>query len=455
MPTGPRLARIQNISPTRKNHTPLASTKLRSAQRRCSAKRRRRARRRRDHCRADDHQPVQADPDPQRRAARRAPGPHHVEPAKADQQRGEHIGAAVPAMETRPAAADRGNELERPAQRDDGGEQQMHRQDEVAGQPAGNIAADQYFVPPLEIALHRGPAVEADDIDDEGELADRGDGEPEEGGALERLSAPRRDGLVGHLPPGSCQQGDNPARLAADMTAPTGKHDFARQGAPTVSAGYAGYLWRFALARGADADALARRSGSIDPAGLADPDARVPFARYCALMHTAQALCRMPGLALHLGAGNDFREFSVVGLDLLCGPNHGRGAGRAEPLWPARRRSRSGDDRPALPDRAARRRHRLTDIRADPDAFPEMTEATWARFIGETRRHFPDAPFALAVHVTHPAPAHAAEYAAVFGTPVTFASDRNAIRIDPSWLGIELHNPSRYAFECSANVPTG
>ncbi len=229
------------------------------------------------------------------------------------------------------------------------------------------------------------------------------------------------------------------------MTASTGKHDFARHAAPTVSAGYAGYLWRFAVAHGAQAEELARGSG-IDPAGLADPDTRIPFADYQALMRAAKALCRMPALALHLGAGNDFREFSVVGLICYAAPTMG------EALAELNRYGRLvAEVDLALAGPRFRIEQRdggmwLTDMRTDPDAFPEMTEATWARFIGETRRHFPDAPFALAVHVTHPAPAHADAYETVLGAPVTFASAHNAIRIDPSWLGIELHNPSRYAF---------
>lgn len=88
----------------------------------------------------------------------------------------------------------------------------------------------------------------------------------------------------------------------------------------------------------------------------------------------------------------------------------------------------------------------LEDMRSDPNAFPEMTEATWARFIGETRRHFPDAPFARSILVTHAAPDHRDSYAQILGVPVIFAAARNAVEIDPSWLGIELHNPSVYAF---------
>lgn len=234
------------------------------------------------------------------------------------------------------------------------------------------------------------------------------------------------------------------------MTVTTSKHDLANQLAAgtavaTVSAGYAGYLMLFALAHGADREELERRSG-ITAADIADADGRVPFTRYVALMHAAKALCRMPALALHLGAANDFREFSVVGL--ICYASPTMGAALAE-------LNRYGRLVAEVDIPAAGRRFQviqqdgrmwLEDTRSDPDAFPEMTEATWARFIGETRRHFPDAPFARSVLVTHAAPDHRDDYEAVLGVPVTFGAARNAIEIDPNWLGIELHNPSVYAF---------
>lgn len=229
------------------------------------------------------------------------------------------------------------------------------------------------------------------------------------------------------------------------MIAATAKPGRQRHAAPTVSGGYAGHLLQFAIAHGANADELMARSG-IPAADLTDPDARIPFDRYVALMHAAKTLCDWPAFALHLGASDDFREFSVVGLICYAAPTMG------EALVELNRYGRlvAEVDLPVAGQRFSVTRDAdamwLADTRADALAFPEMTEATWARFIGETRRHFPEAPFALAVHVPHAAPAHAADYEAVLGVPVTFASDRNAIRIDPSWLGIPLHNPSRYAF---------
>jgi AraC-like DNA-binding protein len=215
--------------------------------------------------------------------------------------------------------------------------------------------------------------------------------------------------------------------------------------APTVSAGYVNNLMQYALSRGASAEALAERSG-IAPADLRDPDSRVPLASYVALMRASKALCQEPALALRLGATKDFKELSVVGLICYAAPTMG------EALMELNRYGRLVAE-VDIPVKGGR--FQLTplngelwmvDMRSDPNSFPEMTESTWSRFISETRRHFPDAPFAKAVHVTHPAPEHSAEYERVLQVPVTFGSDRNAIMIDPSWLGIPLHNPSRYAF---------
>lgn len=215
--------------------------------------------------------------------------------------------------------------------------------------------------------------------------------------------------------------------------------------AATVSAGYAGHLMAYALSRGADPQGLIERSG-IRPDDLSDPDGRVPLASYVALMSAAKALCQAPSLALHLGAHQDLKELSVVGLICYAAPTmgealvelnrYGRLVAEVDVAGSGGRFQVSQQDGELW----------LVDTRTDPNGFPELTESTWSRFIAETRRHFPGAAFAKAVHVPHPAPAYAAEYQQVMQVPVTFEAGRNAIMIDPSWLAIELHNPSRYAF---------
>ena len=226
------------------------------------------------------------------------------------------------------------------------------------------------------------------------------------------------------------------------MTAAINESGF---GGHTVSAGYASQLMRYAIAQGASSEELATYCGiRIDD--LDDRDRRISLARYVALMTAAKRLCADPALALRLGAAEDIKEFSVVGLICYAAPTMG------EALAELNRYGRlvAELDIPGGGARFVVERQDsevwLVDTRRDPDGFPELTESTWSRFIAETRRHFPDAPFAKAVHVTHAAPAHAAEYERILGAPVTFDSTRNALSIDPSWLALPLHAPNRYVF---------
>src|SRR5262245_14115726 len=78
----------------------------------------------------------------------------------------------------------------------------------------------------------------------------------------------------------------------------------------TIAAGPVRALLEFAVARGADREALAKRS-CLDPADLEDRDRRLPFERYVALMRAGQELCRDPALALHFGESVPATEFSL------------------------------------------------------------------------------------------------------------------------------------------------
>ncbi|MBX3480424.1 MAG: AraC family transcriptional regulator ligand-binding domain-containing protein [Caulobacter sp.] len=213
----------------------------------------------------------------------------------------------------------------------------------------------------------------------------------------------------------------------------------------TVSAGYVGNLFQFATANGADAAGLLAAAG-LSAEALDDPDARVPMARYRAMMRAAQQRCDMPWLPLELGASRDFRDISIVGLICYAAPTMG------EALNELNRYVRLAAE-VSLPGRGPRFQlvtHDsglwMVDTRQDPGSFPEMTESTWSRFICETARHFPEATFARAAHFTHPRPAYGDHFERVLKVPVTFDSHWNALRIDPSWLTIELHQPNRYVF---------
>ena len=216
---------------------------------------------------------------------------------------------------------------------------------------------------------------------------------------------------------------------------------------PTVSAGYVKALLGVALAKGADRDQLLARA-CINPDDLEDPDNRLPFERFKALMRAAKQLCDDPALALHFGEVTHFAEMSIVGLTSRAAET------MADAFAQMNRYARlvvevdghESGDRFAIV-RAGEGEIWVEDRRRNPNDFPELTESTWARFSAEYARYFPQAPpFLKAVHVTHAETAYRAEYDRVFKAPVTFNSDRNALLIVESWLHIKLGPPNRYVF---------
>jgi AraC-like DNA-binding protein len=87
----------------------------------------------------------------------------------------------------------------------------------------------------------------------------------------------------------------------------------------------------------------------------------------------------------------------------------------------------------------------LTDMRAKPDAFPELTESAFSHIIaGPRRAGIPQ--WIREVRVTHPRPAYAAAYERVFEAPVRFSSDRNAMRMVESIVTHKVGLLPRYVF---------
>jgi AraC-like DNA-binding protein len=213
---------------------------------------------------------------------------------------------------------------------------------------------------------------------------------------------------------------------------------------PTVSAGYAKALLAFAMSKGAPREALLSRAGLRDQ-DLEDQDDRVPMSRYIALMTAGRDLCAAPALALEFCEGTRFEDFSVVGL--ICQSADTMG----EALVELNRFRRLVIEIDGL---VPGERFRLTprddglwlEDQRPPDAFPELTELAFGRFICEVARHYPGTPFVKQLLVTHPAPAHAEVYERILQVPVTFGADRNAMRIDPSWLSLKIHKPNPYVF---------
>jgi AraC-like DNA-binding protein len=214
---------------------------------------------------------------------------------------------------------------------------------------------------------------------------------------------------------------------------------------PTVAAGYARGLLELAVSRGADRTALLERSG-IQLDQLLDQDHRIRFESYVALMRAGQDLCSDPALALHYGQAISIADVSIVGLiarasrtmaEAFAQVNRFAGLVIDVPFLGASGRfeiaRRDGDTW-------------MEDTRADPNAFPELTESTFARMVCGQAQDFGDISFARAIHVTHPAPGHRSEYERVFKMPVAFDSDRNALLLDERWLDIDIAPSNRYVF---------
>lgn len=213
----------------------------------------------------------------------------------------------------------------------------------------------------------------------------------------------------------------------------------------TVSAGYAKALVDLAVSKGADLARLLDCAG-VRPVDIDEPDKRVPFERFKALMRASKELLADPAFALRFGEESRFAEMSIVGL--ICAASETMGAAFEQMNRYARLvvevEGHETGDRFAIV--RARGKVWLEDRRRDPNSFPELTESTWTRFISDNARFFPGQPFAKAAHVTHAAPVYRAEYQRLWKVPVSFESERNALLIDQSWTARKVNVRGRYVF---------
>ena len=202
---------------------------------------------------------------------------------------------------------------------------------------------------------------------------------------------------------------------------------------PTVGAGFARGLLELAVAKGADRAALLQQSG-LPADALQDQDARIPVRSYVALMRAAKALTGDTALGLHYGEQVDIAEVSIIGLI-------GQASETALEAFQQLNRyvrliietdNEGGGDRFGMVfDRGGLW---MVDNRKNPNDFPELTETAFAQLVCSPRRSDPTYGV-KAVHVTHAAPPHQAEYERIFRAPVIFGSDRNALQLDEAWVG--------------------
>jgi AraC-like DNA-binding protein len=201
---------------------------------------------------------------------------------------------------------------------------------------------------------------------------------------------------------------------------------------PTVGAGFARGLLELAVSKGANRVLLLSRAGLRSEA-LDDQDARVPFARYVALMREAKALTGDPALGLHYGEAVDIGEVSIVGL-----------MGQAATSMMEAFAQLNRYVRLVVEAEAAGAGDRfqmavkhgglwMVDTRRSPNDFPELTESAFAQLVYGPRRVGVRGPALKALHVTHADPGYRGEYERIFGCPVTFEAEWNAMQLDPAW----------------------
>ncbi len=210
----------------------------------------------------------------------------------------------------------------------------------------------------------------------------------------------------------------------------------------TVAAGLARGLVDLAVSKGASQAELAARSG-IDPDELKDQDNRIPFTKYVALMRAGKELCNDPALALHYGESNDLAHISIVGLIGYASET------MLDGLAQLNRYGRLVVEFDGGPNRFQIMRKNaglwIVDTRENANDFPELTESTFARMICAPRK-FGLAQVAKAIHVTHAAPSYRDEYERIYGAPVTFESDWNAMQIDEFLMTQRIQIEPRYVF---------
>lgn len=220
---------------------------------------------------------------------------------------------------------------------------------------------------------------------------------------------------------------------------------------PTIAAGYPRGLLDFAASKGADREALLARAG-IEAEALAHQDHRVSVAKYVALFKAAAEMTGIPAIALEYGKAVRMQEISIVGLiceaceTVLDVPKQlNRYAtlvvdeDRGEPATLMRGAARNGG----------------VWIEGPSALFsenPVIAEAEFARLVWNTRVMFANTPefqklkYPRVVHFMHKAPTYAAEHERIFGAPVVFESDWNAMQIDPEFLALKQPPVNRYVF---------
>jgi AraC-like DNA-binding protein len=221
---------------------------------------------------------------------------------------------------------------------------------------------------------------------------------------------------------------------------------------PSVAAGYPKALLDFAVSRGADRPTLIEQS-QICPDDLRNQDNRVPLEKYLALLNVGIKLCKEPALSLLFGEAVKMQEISIVGL-----------IGEAFESVESGRRHMSRYAILALDADDGQSEDAITVVPENGDLWlrfnsrvyidnPLLTESGFARCVCGARALLASIPnlahlqFPKAIYFTHPEPSYRKEYDRIFGVPLFFGSDRNALLLDGAFLNLKPPRANPYLTE--------
>lgn len=213
----------------------------------------------------------------------------------------------------------------------------------------------------------------------------------------------------------------------------------------TVSAGHAAAWLEYVETRGVSSETLLDRSG-IGADRLADPDGRIPFMAYVELVRGAIAASGDTGLVLRFGAEAGPGGLGILGLIMEASATMFDAFVQMQRFGRLVVEVECATDGPRFDLIPRDGRMYAVDQRLDPNAFPELTELSFARLVCGPRRFLPEAHI-LSVAVTHPEPPHRARYDEVFQCPVEFDSTWNALELHPDIMGWPVAQNPRYVFD--------
>ena len=139
-----------------------------------------------------DQDGVEGDPELLRDVGQAPAQPDHVQAGQADREGAQHVEPAVPAVEGRDVLADLGHELDRPAQDDEDGGEEMDGDDGVADGVAGDVPMRHEPIPRPQVPAQHRARIEGGDGQGEQELADDGGEVPEASGSGQGSIGDRR-----------------------------------------------------------------------------------------------------------------------------------------------------------------------------------------------------------------------------------------------------------------------